>query len=322
MRQRSLLIPSLLFILVIASLMLGVYGPINPLRLVDVISGHMSLEAAIVERRLIRTVAALLVGVGLSASGAGLQTVLKNPLAEPYLLGVSAGAALGVLTSLMAGEVGVAIVHVAAFIGGLGVLAFILTISIMAGLSSLSLIVGGVAISSAVGAVDMMLVMTLGSKIPGALAWLFGTVAYAIREEVAYAAIPVSAGVLLLAARSKSLEALTLGDDVAESMGIRVARLRLETVVAATVATSGVVAFAGLVGFVGLVAPWIARLTVGGGFRKLYPAALAAGGAVTLGADVAARFLAPAGGAPLTAVTAIIGAPLIVYLLTLWGREH
>jgi len=292
------------------SLFLGPYGFINPF-------SH-GLGAFVLELRLLRALAASLVGLALAASGSGLQALLKNPLADPYILGVSSGAALGVLAAIAAGFVWPLAVSLSALLGGLAALALVMAVSSALGLTRTSMVLVGVALSYALSSIDMIIMMDLGPAVQGSLAWMFGTVAYALWGELAYAAPLMAAGAAWIFLRAGHLESLMLGDDVAESMGVRARRLRAEVAVASALSTSAAVAVAGPVGFVGLVAPWIARLGSGGAFRRIYPLSLSLGASLTVAADLASRFVEPGGMAPLTSITALMGAPVLVYLLARW----
>ncbi|MGC9076318.1 MAG: FecCD family ABC transporter permease [Conexivisphaera sp.] len=289
------------------SVLLGPYGIVNPL-------AH-GLGSFVMELRILRALSAALVGVALSASGSGLQVLLKNPLADPYILGVSSGAALGVLAAVAAGLIWPLEISIAALAGGLAALFVVMVVSSALGLTSVSMILVGVAASYALSSIDMVLMMDLGPAVQGSLAWLFGTVAYVLWSELAYAAPLMIAGALWIFLRAGHLESLMLGDDVAESMGVRTRRLRAEIAVASALSTSAAVAVAGPVGFVGLVAPWLARLGSGGAFRRTYPLSLSLGASLTVAADLASRFVQPGGMAPLTSITALMGAPVLVYLL-------
>ncbi|MGC9117118.1 MAG: FecCD family ABC transporter permease [Conexivisphaera sp.] len=307
--MRSGLLHLLLPLFFMLSVLTGPYGIISPL-------SH-GLGSFVLELRLLRAISAALVGMALAASGSGLQALLKNPLADPYILGVSSGAALGVLAAVAVGLLWPLEVSLAALAGGLAALALVMAISSALGLTNLSLVLVGVAASYALSSVDMVLMMDLGPSVQGSLAWLFGTVAYVLWSELVYAAPLMVCGAIWIFLRAGHLESLMLGDDVAESMGVRARRLRAEVALASALSTSAAVAVAGPVGFVGLVA---ARLGSGGAFRRTYPLSLSLGASLTVAADLASRFVQPGGMAPLTSVTALMGAPVLVYLLAKWGR--
>jgi len=307
------------------SLSVGTYRGLSLPKVVKgLLKGGLSrADLSILDRRAARTVAALIAGLGLASSGIGLQYVLRNPLAEPYLLGISAGAALGVLVSLAFGYyMNPVALHATALALGLAGFSVVIATSAFTGLSPLSVIIAGIAVSYAISSINIVLTMLLGPKVHGALAWLYGTVAYVLWDEVTYSAPVVIVAVAWLLLRARAVGTLILGEEVAESLGVRVKRLRVEVVIASALATSSVVAFAGPIGFIGLAAPWIARLLVGSDFRASYITSLAVGPALVVGSDIGARLVMPIESAPLTAITALIGAPVLIYLLvrrSSWG---
>ena len=311
--MRGGLLHLLLPFILALSVLLGPYGFVDPF--------SRGLGVFVFELRLLRALSAALVGAALSASGSGLQVLLRNPLADPYILGVSSGAALGVLAALWAGLAWPLEISLAALGGGLAALALVMAISSALGLTNISMVLVGVAASYALSSIDMILMMELGPAVQGSLAWLFGTVAYVLWYELLYAAPLMLAGVLWIFLRAGHLESLMLGEDVAESMGVRVRRLRAEVALASALSTSAAVAIAGPVGFIGLVAPWLARFTSGGAFRRIYPLSLSLGASLTVAADLASRFVQPGGMAPLTSITALMGAPVLVYLLARLRRR-
>ncbi len=279
---------------------------------------------AIILRRALRTLAAITVGIALSSSGLSLQYVLKNPLAEPYLLGIASGAALGVLTALLLGHTEPYAIFVAALVGALGTFSLVMLISSFTGFNPLSVIIAGVATSYCVSAVNIFIMMRIAEKIPSAYFWLFGSVAYVLKDQVTYSLVITALAITWLGIRSGAVATLILGEDVAKSLGIKTKLLRAEVVVASSVATSAVVAMAGPVGFVGLAAPWLARLGVGTDFRKALPASLITGASLTTLADLVARSALPPTEIPLTAITSLMGTPVLIYLLIKrvgWGRS-
>ena len=306
----------LLALSIIAGLSVGAHGGVGLREALGFIAGRPLPPGveAVLELRLSRTLAAALVGAALAAGGAGLQVVLRNPLADPYLLGISSGAALAVVAAYAAGARWVGALQAAALAGGLAAFAATAALSAAAGGGRLSLIISGVAVGYVAWSGSVILLYRLGPEAGWGLYWLYGTVAYVTPEDLAGTAPLALAGVALLALRSSRLDKLILGDEVAESMGVRVPRLRAEVVAAAGLATAASVAVAGPVGFVGLAGAWAARAAVGSLFTRLLPASLAAGAALVAAADVAARLAGP-GEMPLTALTTLAGVPVIIYVM-------
>ncbi|GAB6148105.1 FecCD family ABC transporter permease [Stetteria hydrogenophila] len=300
-----------------ASVSIGSYPGVGLDEVLDYLAGR-GLPAgvrAVVELRLSRTVAAALVGAALSAGGAGLQFVLRNPLADPYILGISSGAALALILASSLGLASPAAVQLVAFLGGLAALGVAFALAAAAGGGRLSLIIAGVVVGYAAWSLGVILLYRMGPEAGRALSWLYGTLAYTTPSVLRDYSPGILAGLGVLALRAGRVSKLLLGEEVAESMGVNVARLRLEVVAAAGLATASSVAIAGPVGFIGLAGAWLARALVGSVFTRLLPASAMAGAAVLVAADAAARLLGP-GEPPLTALTTLAGIPATVYVLT------
>ncbi len=273
--------------------------------------------------RLPRAVAALTVGALLGISGAALQGLLRNPLAEPGVLGVSASAALAatVTLALGGGAVGGWVVPVAALGGALAATALIAAVAVRTR-SAVTLILVGVALSSFAGAI-MALTMSLSTN-PFTLAdlvnWTLGSVANRSWPDLLLAAPPAMVGCAVLWVSRRGLSALTLGEEAAAGLGLNLTRQRLMVVVGAGLATGAAVAVAGAIGFVGLVAPHLVRGWVGHDpARSLLPSALL-GGLLLLAADIAVRLLPGEGELHLGVVAALVGAPAFAWIAARRGR--
>ena len=271
--------------------------------------------------RLPRVLLALVVGAGLAVAGAVLQVVVRNPLAEPYVLGLSAGASLSAVAVLTtAGAAGVlATVGVggAAFVGALGTLALVLALGSAGGrVVPERMLLAGVALSSLFTAATSWLQLRSNpTELSAVLFWLLGTVAGASWADLGLPVVVVVIAGLLLLREAASLDALLLGEETAASLGVRVAVLRARVLVLAAALTAAVIAVAGGVGFVGLVAPHAVRLLVGAGHRVLLPASALLGGIFLVGADLVGRVVATPLELPLGVVTAIVGVPFFLVLL-------
>ena len=267
--------------------------------------------------RLPRMVLAALVGAGLGISGAALQGVLRNPLAEPYLLGVSGGAAVGAVIAVTAG-LALALVPIAAFAGAVVAVALALFVAhaTRGRGDPRVLVMAGVVIGAFANAVIMVLFAGAdASTVRGALWWMMGSVASATWMQSAWLAVYLLAGSALLVAQGRSLDALALGDDSAAGLGVDVERTARRIYLAGSFVAAATVAAAGLVGFLGLVVPHIARRLGAAGHRQLLVASALTGATLAVAADLVARVaLAPAE-LPLGAVTALLGVPF--FLLTL-----
>jgi iron complex transport system permease protein len=273
--------------------------------------------------RLPRTVAAFLAGLALSTSGVVFQAMLRNPLADPYLLGVSSGAALGAVSALAFGLAASfpGSVPLAALAGaGVAALAVYALAVRDGGLPPHTLILAGVVISSFCSALVLFLnVMMEARQLQGALFWVMGSLA-SPPAWLGWAALAVAAGFGWTLASAGKLDLLAQGDDTAASLGLETGREKNLFFAAACVMTGAVVAVGGLIGFVGLVIPHAARMLFGPGHRVLVPAAALLGAAFLMLSDVAARTaLAPAE-LPVGVITALVGAPFFLVQLRRRGR--
>ena len=269
------------------------------------------------EIRLPRALAAFAVGAALGASGAAMQGLLRNPLAEPGVLGVSASASLGATFVIYYGlvEVGAFAMPLAAIAGALAATAFLTMAAVRVG-SMVTLILVGIGLSSFAGAM-MSLLMNFAPNpftLADMLSWTLGTVANRSFADLALAAPFGLAGVALLAVARRSLSALTLGEEAAAGVGVDLPRARRLVVVGAGLATGAAVSVAGAIGFVGIVAPHLVRPFVDHDpARTLAPSALLAGLILVL-ADIGVRVAPTSAELRLGVVAALIGAPVFVWI--------
>lgn len=270
--------------------------------------------------RLPRVLLAALVGATLAGTGTAYQGVFRNPLAEPYLIGVAAGAALGatlVFVSPFGGSWhGVTLVTPAAFVGATLAVAVAYALARGGGAASgPGLILAGIAIAALCNAVTSFLFFARGDRLLTIFAWLMGgfnTASWARVAVLALYAVPCLA-VLFLSARL--LNVLLLDEEQARHLGVDVERVKLVVLVAASLAAAAAVSVSGLIGFVGLVVPHVARLLVGPDHRRLLPLSLGGGAALLIGADLAARTVLGGVEIPVGIVTALVGAPFFLFLL-------
>lgn len=277
-------------------------------------------EGVLWQIRLPRTVLAALVGGSLAMAGASYQGVFRNPLADPYLLGVSAGAGLGAVLALgfgldlSWGPIGA--LPAAAFVGAL----FAVTGSVLVARGSFrdpaTLLLAGVAMAALFSATQTYALQRLDqTRAREVLSWLFGRLATSGWQPVSLL-IPyvVLAGVLLLL-HARHLDVLRLGDEEARALGLNPSRSRLVIVAAATLLTAAAVSVSGLIGFVGLVTPHIVRLLVGHSYRVLVPLSALVGAAFLALADIGARTLVAPAELPVGVITAFVGAPFFCFVL-------
>ena len=282
-----------------------------------------AVQTVLWQIRLPRVLAGLLVGAALAAAGAAYQGMFRNPLVSPDILGVSAGAGLGAVLGIYLGQP-MAVVQALAFGGGLLAVAAVLGIAALVRRHDpvLVLVLSGVAVGALLGAGISLLKILAdpNTQLPSITFWLLGGLSAVTAADLAATAPALLAGLVPLALLRWRINLLGLPDDEAQALGVRVARLRLVLVLAATLATAAAVSLTGIIGWVGLVVPHVARLWVGPQFGRLLPAALLLGGGFLVAADTLARTVAPIE-LPLGLVTALVGAPFFLWVLARPGHE-
>lgn len=312
----------LLCTVAVASLAVGVLlGPVSlaPGELWDALKSGAAPAAPIVRQlRIPRALLAFVVGGGLAMTGTALQALVRNPLADPYLLGLSGGAGLGAVVAIASGLGGSWSLPLLAFAGAMIALLLVYRLSLVQGrrLDPRVLILAGVIVSAFTGAL-MSAIMALSdaAELRNAFLWLLGGFSGASWPSlglfVAYAGVPL----LLVAGSARALDLLALGDDSARHLGLDVQRTRLIIYFATGLLTAASVAVCGIIGFVGLVVPHAARRLLGPLHRPLLPAVFLTGGAFLVLADALARTVARPLELPVGVVTALIGVPLFALLL-------
>ncbi len=279
-----------------------------------------SQRAILFELRMPRVLTAIIVGSSLAAAGVGFQGLFRNVLAEPYIIGASSGAALGVaiviVLNLNATLLGISAPAIAALLGSMGVVALVFLVGALGrGSSQLSLLLSGVAISALANAAVSLLLFLNNQKAMVIVSWLMGSISSATWSSTAISGAVGGLGVAILWSRSRALDAYMLGDTASTSLGLDLIRFRLWMIVGGSLATAAAVSSAGIVGFVGLVAPQIARMLVGPKHSYLIPMSVCCGGIVMLLADVLARSLHDNLELPVGVLTALLGGPFFFGLL-------
>ncbi len=263
--------------------------------------------------RLPRVLAAFACGGLLALAGTLLQALLRNPLADPYILGVSGGSAVAALAAMLFG-LAAAAVNLAALGGALGAVGLVFALGFGRGGSMVRLLLTGVVLSAGFGAlISLLLTLAPGAEVRGMLFWLMGDLSQAQAPGVAW-------GILLAALalawwQAGSLDILGLGEIKARSLGVAVRPLQLGIYFTASAATAAVVVEAGAIGFVGLIVPHFVRLLGAGGHRRLLPLAVLAGGSFLTLADTLARTVVAPQQLPVGVLTALLGVPLLLFLL-------
>ncbi|MBO8125988.1 MAG: iron ABC transporter permease [Firmicutes bacterium] len=272
--------------------------------------------------RLPRTLVGCMVGAGLALSGALLQGVMRNPLADPHIIGVSAGAGLAAVAALtIFPQFPPSLIPAAAFGGALTSATLVYGLAWRAGVSPMRLILSGVAVSSLMSAGTSALLVLFSENVQAVMGWLVGGLAGRGWPHWAqvWPYVTVAGVITLFTGRQVNL--LLLGDEMATGLGVKVEQVRLLLIALASVLAAAAVSVAGLIGFVGLVVPHIIRLLMGSDYRFLLPASALGGAALLTLADVAARMVMDPIELPVGILTASFGAPFFLYLLRR-GHHH
>jgi len=320
-------------------LMIGPAGPtwwrvplelLNRLPFLSVNSGLTPTDWSIVwQIRAPRVVLAAIVGSTLSIAGASYQGVFRNPLVDPYLLGVAAGAGLGatiVITINRSGTSNWIIdpLPMIAFGGGLiaVLVTYLLGTTAKGERSSTSLVLAGVAVTSLATAAQTFLLQRNSDVVRQVYSWILGRLSSATWGDVRLVLPYVVFSTVVLLLHRRLLDVLRVGDEEAAALGVNVKRVRLAVVIAATLGTASVVAVSGLIGFVGIIVPHAVRLVVGTSYRLVLPISLLFGAAFLILADIPGRVLDNPAETPIGVVTAFLGAPFFLLILRTRKNER
>ncbi len=276
-------------------------------------------EAVLWQIRAPRVVLAAIVGGMLAIAGSAYQGVFRNPLADPYLLGVAAGSGLGATLAIAYGHVGRSgqLLPLASFVGGLTAVAatYVLGRSAGAVRTASSLVLAGVTVTLFLTAIQTFVQQQHTNTLRDVYAWLLGGFSTASWKQVAVAAPYVAVSSLAIVLHRRMLDVLSVGDEEASSLGVDVPRLRLALVVAATAGTAAAVSVSGLIAFVGIIVPHTIRLLVSTSYRAVVPLSLVVGAGFLVLADVLARTIVSPAELPIGVVTAFFGAPFFAVVL-------
>jgi iron complex transport system permease protein len=335
-----LLLLALLTISVVVSAAIGAV-PVSPAAAVRIALNHLGLarfpatwtpqvETILLTFRLPRVVAAALAGAALAAAGALFQGLLRNPMADPYVVGTSGGAALGAVIGMLAGAhltlLGFGVVPLAAFAGALAAMALVTQLArVGSRVPVVALLLAGFATSTLLGYTVSLLLFVADRgqlHLPRLYAWLLGGVSVAGWTQVAVVGPLALAGVIAGWALGRSLNALSLGEEGAARLGISVERDKRWIIATGSLLTAAAVSVSGLIGFVGLIVPHIARLLCGPDHRLLVPASALGGAVYLVLADLLARTLLPPAELPVGILTAFLGGPFFLWLLRRTRGEY
>jgi iron complex transport system permease protein len=321
-RRRAFLVLLLLTLMALSSLVLALATGSVSLSLNDFLAlgtdSNGLATRVLLDLRLPRALAAFACGGLLALAGALMQVLLRNPLADPYVLGVSGGASVGALLAMLFG-LPLLLINAGAFGGALAATLLVFSLGHGEGAwTATRLLLTGVIVAAGCGAV-VALILTIApeAQLRGMLFWLLGDLGHA--GEPWSAMIVLAAGLAVAMPYARDLNVLARGELTARSLGVPVSRLRTGVQAVASLITAVAVTTAGNIGFVGLVVPHLTRLAMGNDQRLLLPAATLAGGTLLMLADTAARTIAAPIQLPVGALTAIIGVPVFLFLLTRRG---
>ena len=334
--RRVAVVVALLVVALAAAVVGGlVIGPtsIGTWRVVGDLFSHLglghstltSLQSTIVwQLRAPRMVLGLLAGSMLAVAGGTYQGVFRNPLADPYLLGVAAGAGLGATFAIVQVGGGLSTptwTPLLAFVGAIGAV----TVTWLVGgrghySNAATLILAGVAVSALLTSVQTYLQQSSLGSMTRVYIWLLGSLASASWSSVELVAPYVVVCILISVAAGRALDVMSVGEDESRSLGLPVRRVRLIVIVASSLGTAAIVSVAGLIGFVGIIVPHIVRLLVGTSYRRILPISVLFGAAFMVVADTIARTVLAPSELPLGVVTALVGAPVFVVILSLRRR--
>lgn len=279
-----------------------------------------TISVIVLNLRLPRLLLAIMIGASLSASGALLQSVMRNPLADPGTIGVSAGAGTAATTILLLFPNMTNAVPLFAFGGAALACLLIYSLAWKGGVDPVRIILSGVAINSVLGAYNSLLQLMHSDSLEGVLAFMNGSLSGRSWAQVQTLAIYAAIGLVLAFMGIKSANTLQLGDEMAKSLGIKVNASRIFLSAVSAFLAAATVSVAGMIGFVGLVVPHISRLLVGSDYKAMLPTSVLLGAVVLLAADTIGRTIVPGMEIPVGIVMAVTGGPFFLYMLRKKGK--
>ena len=322
----------------IVSLCLGPTQVMNPFDMFGALASAISKggsnltydELMVYSARMPRTLVALAVGIGLSVAGCMYQAIIRNPMVDPYIMGVSSGAgtaAIGVIAfdftffGLFPSH-SIFLTAAAAGVGGIAAFFCTMALAHKAGGTSVNYVLAGVIVGLVFSAAQTLMLTFAGNNVTSALSWLYGSFSEVTWKKVWIVVIPVIGISLASLFWAKEFNLVLLGEDQAKQMGLNVRRFNRWMLIIASLLTAICVAFCGIIGFVGLVIPHLCRMILGGDHRLVLPASMAFGGALMVLADLTSRMIVPGFELPVGAITTIIGVPVFAWLLIKRGKMY
>ena len=307
-----------LFVLLLATILLSASFGATSVSWRALVAGEATARTIFVGIRLPRVLLAALVGATLAVSGVTFQTLLRNPLADPFILGVSGGAASGAAVATVLGLAAIpGLVPMIAFAGACGATgAVFLLARRREHTDPTRLLLSGLVLNAFFSAIILMaFALAPASSIAAALRWMMGTLFGATWSDVALLATLLVAGLIVLAFIANDLRMLAFGEEDAKSRGVDVERVKLIGFITASIITGAAVAVSGIIGFVGLLVPHLVRMAWRRDFRFLLPLCALGGATLLAGADLLSRTITPSGELPIGAFTALLGVPFFLSLL-------
>jgi iron complex transport system permease protein len=286
-----------------------------------------TFDTILCQIRLPQTVMIALTGMALAGSGAAYQGLFRNPLADPYIIGVASGAGLGAVLAMAAKWpttfMGMAVIPIAAFIGALITVAVVYSLARVGRTTPITtLILAGVAVSAFTSSLTSLLMLLSTEQLHRALSWLLGGFALGGWDPVLAALPYLGVGLGILFVLGRPLNVLQFGDEQALQLGLHAEKYKIVVVAVSSLVAATAVSFTGIIGFVGLIVPHLARLLWGPDYRQLIPLATITGGSVLLASDIIARTVLAPRELPVGIVTAVIGAPFFLWLLRRAKQER
>ncbi|MGI6286299.1 iron ABC transporter permease [Neomoorella humiferrea] len=340
--RRKILI---IFFLVFLSCLVGIYAinagsaELTPYQVIRTLVGLGEGRADIIiwNIRLPRVLAAFTAGVGLSVAGCVMQNILRNPLASPFTLGVSQGAACGAALAIVALGAGSTqrtvvdavlinnpyVVTFSAFLGAMAATLVIIFLASQKGFSPEAMVLSGVALGSLFSAATIIIQYFANDvQVAAIVFWTFGDIGRASWRDLEIMVLVIAVAFLYFMANRWNYNALDGGEETAKGLGVNVEKVRLLGMFTASLITAAIVSFLGIIGFIGLVGPHLMRRLIGGDHRFLIPAAGVMGGLLLLAADTVGRTVIAPVVLPVGAITSFMGAPMFLYLLARGGRRR
>ncbi len=289
-----------------------------------------TVELYIYQARLPRAIAAIAVGAGLSIAGCMYQAIIRNPLVDPYITGVSSGAgcmaiavvALGITIPFIGSSSSLYAIPIAAIIGGIIAFAITMTVAEGSGGSPTNYILAGVIVGFAFSSVQTIFLSLAQKNLTNAMWWLFGSFANITWENAWIVFVPAMGISFIAMLWAREFNLFMMGEEQAKQLGMNVVRFKRTMMIVASVLTAVCVAFCGIIGFVGLVIPHACRMALGGDHRLIMPASIVLGAMLMLFADLIARTAMSPLELPVGAITAMIGTPIFAYMLMKKGRDY